>query len=230
MATILVTGANRGVGLALCRIYAEQGDKVLACCRKPASATALNQLAEKHDLQVVKVAVSDGESVKQLVTLLADTPIDTLINNAGAPGPGFENQSLLAMDYEGWAETFSVNTMAPLRMLQAFLPNLKKSPGGKLATITSQMGAMALDMTVAYAYCASKAAVNKVMKLASVELSKEGISSCLIHPGWVQTDMGGPQAEITPQESAAGIISVVDGLRLENTGSFWKWNGEVHPW
>jgi NAD(P)-dependent dehydrogenase (short-subunit alcohol dehydrogenase family) len=230
MATVMVTGANRGVGLELCRIYAERGDRVLACCRQPDSAETLNHLAENHDLQVLEVSISDGDSVAALAAVQADTPIDVLINNAGTGGPGFENQSLLAMDYDGWAETFAVNTMAPLRMLQAFLPNLKQSNGGKTATVTSQMGAMALDMTVAYAYCASKAAVNKVMKLASVELAKDGISTCLIHPGWVQTDMGGPQAEITPQESAAGIISVLDGLNVENTGSFWKWNGEVHPW
>jgi NAD(P)-dependent dehydrogenase (short-subunit alcohol dehydrogenase family) len=168
--------------------------------------------------------------VSALAEKLADSTIDILINNAGMGGPGFENQTLLAMDYDGWAETFAVNTMAPLRMLQAFLPNLKQSEAGKTATVTSQMGAMALDMTVAYAYCSSKAAVNKVMKLASVELVKDGISTCLLHPGWVQTDMGGPGADITAQESASGIINVIDGLNIENTGSFWKWNGEEHAW
>ena len=120
--------------------------------------------------------------------------------------------------------------MAPVRVMQALIDNLRAADAARVVTITSQMGALSLDMPVAYAYCTSKAAINKFMKLAALELAKEGISVCLIHPGWVQTDMGGPKADITPEESASGIVNVVDGLSVDNTGSFWKWNGETHDW
>ncbi len=230
MTTVLITGANRGVGLALSREYAASGASVLACCREPESASGLIELAAAHDVRILGVHITEAQSVASLGQQLANRPIDILINNAGMIGPERSQQSLTTMDYEGWAEAFAVNTMAPLRMLQTLLPNLKSASQGKVATITSQMGAMSVDMTVAYAYCSAKAAVNKVMKLAAIELARDGISSCLIHPGWVQTDMGGPQAAITPEESAAGIFNVIDKLNPGTTGGFWNWNGEVHAW
>lgn len=230
MTTVLITGANRGIGLELSRQYANNGATVLACCRTPDTAHALVELARVKEVEILGVEITDPQSVASLGQQLAGRPIDILINNAGMMGPERNRQSLSNMDYEGWAETFAVNSMAPLRMLQTLLPNLKAASGGKLATITSQMGAMSVDMTVAYAYCSAKAAVNKVMKLAAIELARDGLSSCLIHPGWVQTDMGGPQAAITPHESATGIIKVIDKLNLETSGGFWNWNGTAHNW
>jgi short-subunit dehydrogenase len=114
--------------------------------------------------------------------------------------------------------------------MQALMPNLKQAETAKVVTITSQMGALSLDMPAAHAYCASKAAVNKFMRLASIDLKKDGVAVGLIHPGWVQTDMGGPRADLTPQESAEGIVAVVDQLSMDSTGGFWKWNGETHDW
>lgn len=228
MANVLITGANKGVGLEMVKLYAERGDTVLACCRRPAEAEALN--AVEGDVEVIEVQVSDGDSVANLASTLGDRPVDILINNAGMYGPSTEQQSAYAMDFEGWAETFEVNTMAPVRVMQALMPNLKASDNARVVSITSQMGALSLDMPVAYAYCTSKAALNKFMKMAALELGKEGINVCVIHPGWVQTDMGGPNADITPQESAEGIVSTIDGLNAESNGSFWKWNGEVHGW
>ena len=231
LSTILITGANRGIGLELARQYAVAGDRVLACCRMPEEAEALQALAADHaEVSVHGVRVAEGESVTVLAAELADLPIDVLINNAGAPGPGFAHQTVLNMDFDGWAETFAVNSMAPLRVLQALLPNLKLSGSAKAITITSQMGALSFDMPAAYAYCSSKAAVNKVMRLAALDLKAEGIAVGLIHPGWVQTDMGGPKAQITPEESAAGIVSAIKGIDLANTGCFLKWNGEAHEW
>ena len=231
MQTVLITGANRGIGLELVRRYAAAGDRVLACCREPAKATALRALASSNpNVTVYGVRVSDGASVAALARQIGDTPIDVLINNAGMPGPPIQKQSLAEMDFEGWAETFAVNTMAPLRMLQAFRKNLAAGKSPRAVTITSQMGAIAFPIPVMYAYSSSKGAVNKVMKMAADELKREGITVLLVHPGYVKTDMGGPNAEITPEESAAGIASVIANASIASTGRFLKWNGEEHPW
>jgi NAD(P)-dependent dehydrogenase (short-subunit alcohol dehydrogenase family) len=230
MQTVLITGANRGIGLELTRRYAEAGDHVLACCREPAHATALQALAKSPHVAVYGVRVSDGASVAALAEQIGDTAIDVLINNAGMAGPPIQQQSLEAMDFDGWAETFAVNTMAPLRMLQTFRKNLAAGKNPRAITITSQMGAIAFPMPVMYAYCSSKGAVNKVMKMAADALKREGITVLLVHPGFVKTDMGGPNAEITPAASAAGITSVIANASLASTGKFLKWNGEEHPW
>lgn len=228
MATVLITGANRGIGLEMVKLYAARGDAVLACCRNPALATELNSVT--GDVEVIEVRVAEADSVAELASSLGDRPIDILINNAGMSGPAYDQQNVYTMDFDGWAEAFEVNTMAPVRVMQALMGNLKASKDARVVTITSQMGALSLDMPVAYAYCTSKAALNKFMKMAALELGKEGINVCVIHPGWVQTDMGGPNADITPQESATGIVETIDKLSAETNGSFWKWDGEAHGW
>jgi NAD(P)-dependent dehydrogenase (short-subunit alcohol dehydrogenase family) len=229
MQTVLITGANRGIGLELTKRYAAQGDHVLACCREPAKATALQALAGKN-VTVLGVHVADGASVAALAKQIGDRPIDLLINNAGMAGPAMQDQSLEKMDFDGWAETFAVNTMAPFRMLQAFRNNLKAGKNPRAATVTSQMGAIVWGFPVMYAYCTTKAAVNKVMKMASEALKKDGISVMLLHPGFVKTDMGGPNAEISVEESASGIMSVLEKGSMATTGTFTKWNGEPHGW
>ncbi|MEM9624084.1 MAG: SDR family oxidoreductase [Pseudomonadota bacterium] len=229
MSNVLITGANRGIGLELAKHYAGQGDHVFATCRNPDDAEALNALAGEN-LTVLKLIPTDADSVSALVDAVSAQGVDVLINNAGTPGPAPEQQSALSMDYDGWLETFNVNTVAPLRVLQALHPVLKNGTNARAITITSQMGALDLNWPTMYAYCSSKAAVNKVMRMISLELAKDNIAVGLIHPGWVQTDMGGPQADITPVESATGIAQVVDGINLENTGCFMKWNGEPHNW
>jgi NAD(P)-dependent dehydrogenase (short-subunit alcohol dehydrogenase family) len=231
MATVLITGANRGIGFEMTRLYAAAGHQVLACCRAPAKAQKLGALAAQQPRVVpLQVEIARGESVDALRRRVGDQAIDILINNAGQAGPSFQNQSLAKMDYDGWLDTFNVNTLAPFRMLQAFRSNLAAGRNPKAVTITSQMGAIGLDMIAMYAYCASKAAVNKVMRMASFELKKDGIAVALIHPGYVRTDMGGPTADIDPDESARGIVSVIDKLSLAETGCFKKWNGETHVW
>ncbi len=230
MGTVLITGANRGIGLEMVRIYAGQGDRVIACCRDPEGADALNQLAEEGDVRVQKVSVGEAESVAAMAKDLEGTAIDVLVNNAGMGGPAYENQTVSNMDFEGWAETFNINTMAPVRVMQALDSNLKLAENPKVVSVTSQMGALDLDMTVAYAYCTSKAALNKFMRMAAVELAGQGIAVCVIHPGWVRTEMGGPGAAISPEESAQGMINVIAGLNADNTGSFWTWDGETHAW
>ena len=228
MNTILVTGTNKGVGLEITRLLSLRGDRVIACCRRPLESTALAKL--EGDIDIQEVSVGQDESVGQLANRLKDIPINTIINNAGTMGPETKRQSVLDMDFNGWADTFNINAMGPVRVMQALLPNLKMTGSPKVMTVTSQMGALSLDMTSAHAYCSSKAALNKFMRLASIDLKPEGIAVGLVHPGWVRTDMGGPRAHLSPEESAAGCIEVTDALNLENTGGFWKWNGETHDW
>ena len=228
MNTILVTGTNKGVGLEITRLLSNRGDRVIACCRRPPEATALSKLEGNIDIQ--EVSVGEDESVSQLASRLKGVAIDTIINNAGTMGPEAKRQSVSDMDFSGWADAFNINSMGPVRIMQALLPNLKMTESPKVMTVTSQMGALSLDMTSAHAYCSSKAALNKFMRLASIDLKPDGIAVGLVHPGWVRTDMGGPRAHLSPEESAVGCIEVTDTLSLDNTGGFWKWNGETHDW
>ena len=228
MNTILVTGTNKGVGLEITRLLSNRGDRVIACCRRPPEATALSKLEGNIDIQ--EVSVGEDESVSQLASRLKGVAIDTIINNAGTVGPEAKRQSVSDMDFSGWADAFNINSMGPVRIMQALLPNLKMTESPKVMTVTSQMGALSLDMTSAHAYCSSKAALNKFMRLASIDLKSDGIAVGLVHPGWVRTDMGGPRAHLSPEESAVGCIEVTDTLSLDNTGGFWKWNGETHDW
>lgn len=225
MATVVITGANKGIGLQLARLYAEAGDKVVACCRNPDGADDLKAL--EGDIEVKQVEVGDDASVAALGKDLEGVAVDVLINNAGTVGPAMDQQTLTTLDADGWLDAFNVNTIGPVRVLQALMDNLKAADGAKVMTVTSQYGAMAFDMPAVYAYSTSKAGVNKYMRMAALELGKEGISVGLVHPGWVQTDMGGPKADLTPTESASGIKDVISNM---TESGFWKWNGEEHAW
>ncbi len=228
MKTVVITGANKGVGLQLTRLYAESGNKVIACCRDP--DTAIDLKAQPGDIEIHRVEVGNTHSVKALGRELEGVPIDILINNAGTVGPAMNEQTISRMDFDQWEEAHNVNTMGPVRMLQELLGNLKAVDFAKVMTVTSQYAAISFDKPSAYAYSCTKIAINKFMRLAALDLVKEGIYVGLVHPGWVQTDMGGPKADLTPTESAAGIQKVIERLNIETTGSFWKWNGEEHAW
>jgi len=230
VSNVVITGANRGIGLALASLYAERGDTVFACCRNPGAATALRASAEATPLTVLPLDVRDAASVAGLARALGDAHVDILINNAGVSGGPLEEQTAKRMDFAAWADAFDVNAMGPVRVMQALLPALKRAAQPKVMSITSQLGAISLDLALAFGYSASKAALNKFMRLAAGELSRDGIAVGVIHPGWVKTDMGGAGAQITPAESAAGIAGVIDRLSLDNTGGFWKWNGSAHDW
>ena len=230
MSTVLITGANRGIGLALTTAYAERGDTVLACCREPREAAQLRALTKRHPVTVLALRVDDAPSVAALARQLSSATVDVLINNAGVSGGPLESQTATTMDFGAWAAAFAVNTMGPVRVMQALLPQLQRARSPKVMSITSQLGALSLDLTLAYGYSATKAALNKFMRLAAIDLKPQGIAIGVIHPGWVRTDMGGPGAEITPAASAAGIVKVVDELTLDTTGRFWRWNGRLHDW
>ena len=227
----IITGANRGVGLALVADYLEKGDwHVHACCRQPEKADALRELVTSHlgRITLHTLDVVDQASVNKLAEDLRDQPIDLLINNAGIKGS--KRQSRSDMDYDNWAEVFAVNAMAPLRVTEALLTHLKAAESAKIATISSQMGAICHKGTGQYAYRSSKAAVNKVMSILAQEVAEDGLTCILLHPGWVQTDMGGARADITPKESARGIAKTIDKATHKDNGSFFKWNGEPHGW
>ncbi len=229
MDTVLITGANRGIGFELTRQYLNAGAQVIAACRDPNKADALQQLtSQARPPSVEQLDVTKQDSVDALASKLDGTPLDVVINNAGIMGGN--RQSLDTMDYDAWADTFSVNTIAPFRVSTAFLPNLKMADRPRIITISSQMGSLNRQSTGAYIYRSSKAAVNKVMQVMALELKNYGIIVCPVHPGWVRTDMGGPTADISPQESAKGLFDLISELTIKDTGKFFSWNGEEHDW
>lgn len=230
MSTVLVTGANRGIGLALVTAYADRGDDVIATVRDPNRLHDLAAVIEGRPdrIEVHRLEVTDPASLAALAERLAGRPVDVLINNAGTIGP--VRQSTADMDFEGWMTTFRINTMAPLAVSRALLPNLRLADHAKILTISSGMGSMSTTNSDHVAYRASKAAVNKVMQCLATDLSAEGIAVAVCHPGWVKTEMGGGDADITTEMSAAGIQRVVDRLTLTRTPVFHVWDGGILPW
>lgn len=220
--TVLITGANRGIGLALAKRFADGGFRVLAACRNPAAFANDNP-----HITPVGLDVTSAESVMELAAELQDETISILVNNAGVTD---KESSLGDMNYDKWIEAFAVNAVAPFRVAEAFLPQLKKAKTPKIITVTSMMGSLLRSADGYHAYRTSKAAANKMMQLLALDLEKDGIIACPVHPGWVKTDMGGLRAEITPEDSADGLFTLITGLKQEDSGRFWQWNGEEHPW
>src|SRR5260221_6879756 len=206
MTTVLITGANRGIGLEFARQYAAEGADVIACCRAPEKADALNALAKTGRLEVMALEVTSPNSVAALKAALGGRPIDVLINNAGVGGP--RNEPRGAIDFDAWVETLKTNSIAPMLVSLALHDNLKAGKLKKLVTITSMMGSIANHGGGAYAYRASKAAVNSVMHGLSKEWAKDGIAVGIFHPGWVTTDMGGAGAPVTPSASVKGLLDL----------------------
>jgi NAD(P)-dependent dehydrogenase (short-subunit alcohol dehydrogenase family) len=231
METILITGANRGIGLELTRQYLNKQTRVFAACRTPEAAESLSELklSNPETLRIYPLEVTDEHSVTKLADMLRNETIDVLINNAGISGG--EKQDIREMDYSRWALTFAVNTISPFRITVALLDSVRRSRKPRIITLSSQLGSMLRPTSTGnYAYRSSKAAVNKVMQGLAVDLRFQNIIVCPVHPGWVQTDMGGSKADLTVQESASGLIRLIDRLELSDSGHFLKWNGEEHPW
>ncbi|MBC7281812.1 SDR family oxidoreductase [Hoeflea sp.] len=226
MTTILITGTNRGIGLELARQALARGWTVYGSARAAVTDPDAHICHHPnfHDLQF---DVTDHAAVRQAAAGIG-APIDILINNAGTIGP--KRQSTLDMDFEGFAETLAVNTLAPLAVAQAFLPHLRRSKTPRILTISSQMGRMSYAKSDHIAYRASKSAVNKVMQGLATDLKPMGIAVALIHPGWVRTDMGGQGADIDAVTSAAGILALAEGLTLDGTGQFYNWDGSAAEW
>jgi len=218
--TVLVTGANRGVGLALAEQYHNAGWRVIGACRE--SSDDLQAVADKV---IDRIDVTQADSVAALAHALEGETLDLLINNAGL----LQDESLGSIDFDSIRTQMEINAYAPLRVCETLLPHLKS--GSKIANITSRMGSIAdNDSGGRYGYRASKAALNAFGKSLAMDLKPKGIAVAQLHPGYVKTRMVNFGGVISPEEAAAGIVARIDALTLDNTGSFWHSNGEELPW
>ena len=228
--TILITGANRGIGLELTEQFAEDGWQVLACCRNPADAEQLQALT-KRDLAIELNAldVTNYEQMAALADQLGNRPIDILLSNAGiygSKGVGFGE-----VDAQEWRQVLEVNTIAPLMLVQTFVEQVAASQQKLVAVISSKVGSIADNSSGgSYIYRSSKTAVNQVVKSLSIDLAGRDITVISLHPGWVKTDMGGRNAEISTDESVSGLKSILQSAGLAQSGQFIEFNGSSIPW
>lgn len=218
--SILITGANRGIGLALVELYLQRGDKVYAVCRQPTE-----ELKNTTADIIGNIDVSDAANIKTLGQKMHGIPIDVLINNAGI----FKEETLGAMDFAAVEQQLAVNAIAPLRVTHALLDNLHK--GSRIGLITSRMGSIADNSSGGYyGYRMSKAALNAAGMSLAQDLKPRGISVAILHPGYVATRMVGFSGDISPAQSAQGLVARLDELTIRTTGTFWHANGQVLPW
>jgi len=210
---ILVTGANRGIGAALVEAARDAGHEMIAATRPGSGGD-------------IEFDVTDHAALGRAAASLG--ALDALINNAGIIGPA--RQSPLDMDFAGFREVLEVNTLAPLAVAQAFLPNLRRGTAPRILSVSSQMAWMGYAKSDRIAYRASKVALNKVMQGLATDLAPEGIAVGVVDPGCVRTDMGGPEAEEDPDDVARGILAVAEKLAPQLGGRFWSWRGEVRDY
>lgn len=217
---VVITGANRGIGLELARHYAAEGCEVIGVCRQSS-----DELASVADQVIDGVDVTTDAGIDKLKSGLAGKRISLLINNAGL----LQDEQLGSIDFDSIRTQMEINAYAPLRVAEALAPLMGQ--GSKIANITSRMGSIAdNDSGGRYGYRASKAALNAFGKSLAVDLKPRGIAVAQLHPGYVKTRMVNFGGLITPEESARGLAERIANLTLENTGSFWHSNGEELPW
>lgn len=231
MQTLLITGANRGLGLEFCRQYSEQGDRVIACCRDPDNATALQSLARQYSsVRIHALDVTDFQQIDELADALRGETIDVLLSNAGVYGDKAEHR-FGALNYQNWEQTLRINSLAPVKLAEALLPNLSKSQKPLIVTITSLMGSMA-DNTSGGSICyrSSKAALNAAMKSLAIDLKSSNIAVLIMHPGWVKTDMGGMNAPASAEDSISSMRRVIADFTLDDSGHFLNYRGEELLW
>jgi NAD(P)-dependent dehydrogenase (short-subunit alcohol dehydrogenase family) len=229
--TVLVTGANRGLGLEFARQYAEDGWRVFAACRAPDSARELKALASQHAdrLSVLALDVTDGAAAKAAAGRLRNEAIDLLLNNAGVGSP--PGQKIGSFDYAAWLRVLDANVLGPARMVESLVENVAKSRDKRIVTVTSLMGSIADNSSGgSYAYRSSKAAVNAAMKSFAIDLAPRGITCAVVHPGWVRTDMGGAGGKLSAAESVGALRSLIDSLKRADSGKFFNYDGKPLPW
>jgi NAD(P)-dependent dehydrogenase (short-subunit alcohol dehydrogenase family) len=225
--TVLITGANRGLGLEFVKQYAIDNYEVIACTRKLNKKDSLHKLqASYKNISIFALDIQNFTSIDQLAKTLKK-PIDILINNAGV----YPDSSIDHIDYDAWLDAFKINTLAAFKMTKAFLPHLKKGDLKKVASLTSKMGSIDDNSGGGeYLYRSSKTALNMVMKSLSIDLKPYDLSLITLHPGWVRTDMGGPNGLIDADESVAGMKRQIDKLSVKTTGQFIAYDGKKIPW
>lgn len=232
MPTVLVTGANRGLGLEFVQQYAADGWTVIAACRDPGKASELQATAQGSQgrVKVEAVEITDHASIDALATKYRGTPIDVLINNAGIIGPvrrDIVRQSFGSMDYAEWQRVLQVNLFGPMKVSEAFADNVAASDQKKIATISSTVGSNVEHKAPVFAYASSKAAVTKVMGLMADALKPRGVICLAFCPGHVMTDMGGRDANVHRRDSIAGMRQLLAAATMAKSGSFTRYNGET---
>ncbi len=232
MPTAVITGTNRGIGLEMTRQYAEDGWTVYALNRS--RSDELNALAKEHAIHLIDTSLTNDDELAAAVAKIDADSIDLLVNNAGTMGngsvseDGMEYQKFGNFDRQEWHEVFDINVFTPMALTERLADKLEN--GGKVVTISSMLGSNAMNgFGKLYAYRASKASVNSLMKSLGVNLKERGITCIAIHPGWVQTDMGGPNAEVSPEDSVRGIREVVASLSAKHAGQFLDYKGKELP-
>lgn len=225
---VLVTGANRGIGHELVRQLVQRGDDVDAVSRTPQEIVYEDKAADSR-IRLFRCDIADDESVRALAAELGDAAIDMVINNAGVGGGN--RQSLRDLDFAEALRTYNVDALGALRVSLALLPHVRRGQVKKLVHVTSGLGSIGDNKSGGhYAYRMAKAALNMMAKNLAMDLRGDGITSIVINPGWVQTDMGGSHAAITPSESVRGMLRVIESASLADTGAFLDWNGGRYPY
>jgi len=226
MQTILITGAGRGLGFEFARQFAADGWRVLATLRDPAQGDRLAALGPTVEIHPLDVA--DRDSVKRLGQALAGRPIDILLCNAAVYGQ--RHAPVGQMNYESWAETFALNVMGPMALVEAFVDNVAASDRKTIVMLSSRMASITHAVETSTIYRTSKAALNMLAKNLAAQLRARGIIVVPVDPGWVRTDMGGPKAPLAPEESIGQFKSLITRLRPEDSGTFFRYDGETNPW
>ncbi len=229
MSSYLITGANRGIGLELVRQAAAAGENVFACVRNPSAAQDPQALAARSGgrVHVVTMDVGDEASIMNAAAQLKDEPIGTLINNAGIMGT---RHTPLQTSAKEFAEVMRINVLGPTLVTTAFLPNLRAAQGAKVAVISSLMGSFSYETTSYIAYSTSKTAVNRVFNAFARELASDGVHVAILSPGWVRTDMGGPNAPLSVEDSARGLLREIARTDATLSGKFRDYVGNELVW
>ncbi|WP_430396074.1 SDR family oxidoreductase [Ferrovibrio sp.] len=228
MPTVFITGASRGIGLEFAKHYAGQGWQVIAAVRAPDTATALSSLSAGGNVSIERLDVTDDAAVDAVAAKLKGHAIELLINNAGIYGD--RDAALSIGNFDTYRRVLATNIAAPMKVALSLLPNLKLADGAKILTISSRMGSIGLSGGGSYVYRSSKAGVNAAMHALALDLKPQGITAIVAHPGWVRTDMGGSGADISVQESVAGLTSVIARATLADSGKFFNYDGAELAW
>jgi len=238
MTTVLITGASRGLGLELTRQYAADGAMVIATCRDPGRSPELAELAARHPvaIRVERLDVTDHAAIDALAAKYRGQPVDLLVNNAGDIGPRdpdrmrIHEQHFGTLNYAEWRRVLEINTLSPAKVAEAFVEHVAASRGRQMVFVSSTTGSNVEGRYATFAYCSSKAALNKVVTMLAIALKPRGITCAAVCPGYVRTKLGGDAAVLGVEESITGLRRVIAGLDLSRTGTFTRYNGEDIPW